>query len=651
MSDVTRLSENEDTLPKVLLRNAQVRPDKPAYREKDYGIWQTYTWAETAEEVKALSLGFKSLGLERGDKVAIIGDNRPHLYWVFLAVEALGGVAVPLFQDSAADDMKYVLEHAGVKYAVAENQEQVDKLFECREAVPSLSKIVYYFTRGMRHYSDPDLHSYADVQAMGRELASKQPGLYEEEIAKGSADDISLMAYTSGTTGNPKGVIHTHRNILVSCQQIIEVEGLGESEDTLNYLPMAWVGDHFYFAQGLVAGFRVNCPESGETVMGDLRELGPTYYFAPPVTFETMLTDVQIRMEDAGAVKRGLFNYFMGVAKKVGVDLLEGRPVGLVDRIKYFLGDILVYGPMKDNLGLTRVRKAYTGGAPMGPDTFNFYRSIGFNLKQLYGQTETCAYACIQRDGDVRSDTVGTPAPGCEIKISDDGEVLIKSPGMFVEYYKNEEATTEARQDGWYHTGDAGIWTDEKHLKIIDRAKDVGRLTNGDLFAPQFVENKLKFFQYVREVVSIGIGKDNVTAFINIDLGAVGNWAERNGLSYTSYTDLANRDEVYELIAGCVEQVNADLARDSELSSSQIKRFLLLHKELDADDGELTRTGKVRRRLVADRYQPLIDGLYGTDDVVTVETEFVLEDGRRNKLEATLKIRDAKTFEPVGKAA
>ncbi len=643
----------EDTFPKLLLKNARVRGDRVAYREKDFGIWQSWTWAEVLDEVRALTCGLAALGVERGDTVTIVGDNRPQLYWAFAAIQSLGAVPVPLYQDSGADEMQYVLEHGEVRFAVVEDQEQTDKLLSIMDRCPKLEAIVYEEPRGMRGYTQAFLHEFKAVQEEGRKLDAARPEFFLDEIAKGKGEDLAIIAYTSGTTGDPKGVMLSFDNLVESARLSVEFEHLTEKEEVLSYMPMAWIGDHFFsYAQALYAGFAVNCPESSATVMTDLNEIGPTYYFAPPAVFENILTNVMIRMEDAGWLKRKMFHYFIAVAGRVGIDILERRAVPVVERLRYWLGRYLVYEPLKNTLGFTRIRVAYTAGAPMGPEVFRFYRSLGFNLKQLYGQTECCAYCCIQPDGDVRPDTVGPPAPGCEIRIDEQtGEVLYKSPGTFIGYFKNPEATAQTKdEEGWVHTGDAGIRTDDGHLKIIDRAKDVGKLTDGTLFAPQYIENKLKFFPQIKEAVVHGNQRDRVTAFINIDLDAVGNWAERRGLSYTSYTDLAGREEVYELIRENVEAVNRDLARDSELSSSQIRRFLILHKELDADDGELTRTRKVRRRIIADRYEELIEALYSDRDQIVVEAQVTFEDGRQGVIKADLKISEAETFEPLRKA-
>ncbi|NKC12098.1 MAG: AMP-binding protein [Gammaproteobacteria bacterium] len=636
-----------DTFPKLLLRNAERFAHQPAFREKDLGIWQTWTWAETAQEVRAFSMGLKALGLERGDKVAVIGSNRPQLYWTFDAVEAMGAIPVPLYADGVAQEMKFVLHHAGVRFAICEDQEQIDKVLSIKDELPSLEIMIFEDSRGMRHYQQEFLHEYAATQARGREHDRANPELYLDEIAKASGDDIASIMYTSGTTGNPKGVMLRHRNIIESAAHLVQVDHMTDKEDILAYLPLAWVGDQIYsMGEGHVAGFTVNCPESSDTVLIDLRDIGPTAFFSPPAIFENFLTQIQIRMEDALMIKQKLYAYFIKVAQRCGVQVLEGGEVPFKDRLLYRLGEFLIYGPLKNNLGLSRVRLAYTGGAPLGEEVFNFYRSIGINLKQLYAQTESSAYCTVQRDGDVRLDTVGPAGPGVDIRI-EEGEIQVKSPGCFLGYYKNDEATRETlTQDGWIRTGDAGYLDDAGHLKVIDRAKDVGTMTDGTLFAPQFVENKLKFFPFVREAVAHGDSRDNVTMFVVIELEAVGNWAERKGLAYSNFMDLAGLDEVYGLVRECIEQVNQGLAQDSAMASAQVTRFLLLHKELDADDGELTRTRKVRRRLIAERYKALINALYSDADNVDIESEVVFEDGRKSTMRARLKIGEAKTFSP-----
>ncbi|HAU10972.1 MAG TPA: long-chain fatty acid--CoA ligase [Gammaproteobacteria bacterium] len=637
MTEVS-LVDNQ-TFPGLLLKHSQNSADSPAFREKYLGIWQTYSWRESAEQVRALACGFAVMGLKRGDTIAIIGDNRPQLYWVFLAAQSIGAVPVPMYQDGVAEELQYVLNHAGVRFAVVEDQEQTDKLFLIKDRCSQLEEIIYKDSRGMQDYNQPFVHNYTDVQERGRAYDEENPDFFQRELAVTGPDDVAGVFYTSGTTGNPKGVQLTFSNLLVSANRFSHQEALQDDERQINYAPMAWVGDHFFLALALSAGYSTNCPESRETLLTDLKEIGPTIFFGAPALWEGLLTTITIRMEDAGRFKRGLFRYFIDVAQRAGTDLLDRRPVGLADRLRYWLGEVFIYGPLKNNLGLSHTRLAITGGAPLGENTFSFYRSIGINLKQIYGQTECSAYATRHHNGDARQDTVGPPCEGVEIRIADSGEILVKSPGNFAGYFKNPEATRETlTEDGWLRTGDAGIMTDDGHLKVIDRANDVGALNDGTLFAPQYIENKLKFFPYIREAVALGNARNYVTVFINIDLEAMGNFAERIGLSYSGYTDLSQRDEVYDLIRQNVEEVNQDLTRDSNLASSQIRRFIVLHKELDADDGELTRTRKVRREFVGEKYRKLIDALYSDQQHVEVESEVTFEDGSKGSISADLKI-------------
>ncbi|MBC7857502.1 MAG: AMP-binding protein [Burkholderiaceae bacterium] len=641
------------TFPRRLLQHGIARPAKPAFREKHLGIWQTWSWAEVNDEVRALACGLAALGFQRGMNLAIIGDNRPRLYWAMLAAQCLGGVPVPLYQDAPAADMAYVLEDAEVTFAVVEDQEQVDKLLEIKALYPGIVHIAFDDERGMRHYNQPELVSFARLQEIGREYDRSHPGFFSASVDAGQGADSAVMLYTSGTTGKPKGVCQSHAALLSAGEGGVAFDHLTDAEDILSYLPMAWVGDClFSLAQTLVAGFTVNCPESGDTVLTDLREIGPTYYFAPPRVFENMLTNVMIRMEDASAIKRRMFHHFMAVAKRCGADILDGKPVSTSDRVSYALGQALVYGPLKNVLGLSRVRVAYTAGAAIGPDLFRFYRSIGVNLKQLYGSTETCAYVCLQPDGNIKFDSVGLPAPGVEVKLAANGEVMVKSKALMTGYYKRPDATAEVIDaNGYFHTGDAGVFDSEGHLKIIDRAADVGKLTSGAIFAPNYIENKLKFFTFIKEVVAFGDGRDQVCAFINIDIEAVGNWAERRGIAYAGYTDLAGHLTTYELIRDCIEQMNADLAQEPQMAATQVHRFLILHKELDPDDGELTRTRKVRRKFIAEKYGVLIEALYSGKTSQFIDIQVKFEDGRVGQSSADLKIWDSKTYPAIARAA
>jgi long-chain acyl-CoA synthetase len=628
------------------MRHAEERGARPAIREKDLGIWQTWTWREYADEVRALACALAAHGLRRGDHIALVGDNRPRIYAGICAAQCLGAIPVPLYQDAVATEMAFPIQNAEIAHAIVEDQEQVDKLLEILPNCPRLKHIFYDDPRGLRHYSNPVLASYESLLQAGKEALARDPAFVDAEIAKGSGGDTAAMFFTSGTTGVPKGVVLTHASLIDRSRTIAEWEGLTDRDVVLAFMPPAWIGQNiFSYAQPLVTGYCICCPESTATVTTDMREIGPTYYFAPPRVFEALLTQVSVRMEDAGALKRRMYHYFMGIARRVGARILEGKPVGLADRMLYNLGDFMVYAPLRNVLGMSRVRIAYTGGEAIGPDLFVFYRSLGINLKQLYGSTETSVFVCVQANGQVKSDTAGPPVPGVELKFTGERELLIRSPGLFKEYYKNPQATAEAKDaEGWFHTGDAGYIDADGHLKIIDRVKDVGKLAGGTLFAPKYLENKLKFFPYIKEAVCFGHQRPMVCAFVNIDMDAVGNWAERRGLPYSGYTDLACQDDVYDLVAQCVEQANADLAQDPELADSQIHRFLILHKELEADDEELTRTRKVRRRFIAEKYASLVEALYAGKRSVHVEAKVRYEDGRTGTYSADLKIRDVKTL-------
>jgi long-chain acyl-CoA synthetase len=647
----------QTTFPRLLLNHAAQRPLDPAMREKEYGIWQALSWADLAALVEHLACGLHQAGLRHGQHMVVVGANRPRLYATMLAVQSLGAIPIPLYQDAAALECIFPINDANVCFAFAEDQEQVDKLLEIREQCPQLAHVFFDDPRGLRNYDEPGLAAVDELVAAGKAFANLHPEFFKSEVDKIQPHDVGAMFFTSGTTGNPKGVVHTHNSLLNRAKAGGDFDKLTHAEEVLAYLPPAWIGQNiFSYSQWLSQGYVVNCPESAATVTIDLKEIGPTYYFAPPRVFEGLLTSVMIRMEDAGSLKRGMFNYFMGVAKRVGPRRMDGESLSLVDGLLYALGNAMVYGPLRNSLGMSRVRVAYTAGEAIGPDLFTFYRSIGINLKQLYGSTETAVFVCLQPDHEARADTVGVPCAGVEIKLADNGEILVKSPGLFKEYYKNPAATAEVlTADGWYHTSDAGFLDAHGHLKIIDRVKDVGRIkggaNDGAMFAPKYVENKLKFFPHIKEVVAYGDGREKVCVMVNIDFDAVGNWAERRNLPYAGYTDLAQKPEVYQLIKECVESVNADLSVDTLLAGSQVSRFLVLHKELDADDGELTRTNKVRRGFIADKYKALVDALYEGRTSQFIETVVKFEDGRTGSVSATLKIDDAKTFAPVKAAA
>ncbi len=644
------LDPSLDTVPKLLLHNAAALGGRPAIRHKDFGIWQTWTWRQVLEEIRAFSLGLAELGVKRGDKFAIIGNNRPRLYWAMCAGQALGAVPVPVYADAVAEEMAYVLAHAEVTLAVVEDQEQVDKIVALSERLPQLGRVVYDEERGLKDYDHARLIAFTDVQGLGRKkLAGDAECLrrWEAGIASGKGSDLSIILYTSGTTGRSKGVMLSYENTIVSARNANAFDHLERDEEVIAYLPLAWVGDYiFSYVQAYAAGYCVNCPETPDTVVEDRREIGSTYAFAPPRVYENLLTLTMVRMADAGALKRKLFDFFIAVARRWGGKILDREKVPPFARLLYGLGNLLVYGPLKNRYGLSRVRVAYTAGEAIGPEIFRFYRGLGINLKQLYGQTEASVYVTAQPDGEITAETVGKPSPDVEVKISDSGEVLFRSPGVFMGYYKDPDKTTEVRTaDGWVHTGDAGFFDQKSgQLRIIDRAKDVGRLKDGTLFAPKYIENKLKFYPNIREAVALGAGRDFVCVMINIDLTAVGSWAERNNVTYASYQELAANSLVYDMIGRHIDEVNRSLAEEEVMAGAQIRRFLLLPKELDADDGELTRTQKLRRGFIVDRYAVLVEALYSGATAADISTEITFEDGHKGVISAHLAIRDMRPY-------
>jgi long-chain acyl-CoA synthetase len=627
-----------DTLPKLLVAQAARWGDRrPAIREKRFGIWQAYSWRQYAERVASIAAGLASLGFGRGERLAVIGDNRPELYWAMVAAQGLGGAPVPIYQDSIAAEMHYVIDHSGSRIVLCEDQEQVDKLLEMRDKLPEVRWILYEDPKGMRHYDAPGLLGLAELEARGAEFAAAHPGHWERELARGRASDLAIVNYTSGTTGFPKGVMISHGALIATARSFLQVDPMDERDEIMAYLPMAWIGDSFFsLAVAFVAGCTVNCPEDASTVRQDFREIGPTMTFAPPRIWENLLSLAQVKLGDANWLQGVLARFFLPRGMRRARLELEGRPVPPGLRAWCALGRWLAFGPLRDQLGLRRVRAAITGGAALGPEMMQFFRGIGVNLKQLYGATECCAPATLHRNGQVKQETVGPPLPGVEIRLSEQGEVLIRCPGLFDGYYKSPEQTAAALQDGWLHTGDAGLFDPDGHLVIIDRVKDVAKLRDGTVFAPQYIENKLKFSIYVKEAVAVGNDRPHVAAMINIDQDVVGNWAERRGLPYTGYADLAQNPAVYELVRGEIRRANESLA-----PSQRVRRFVLLHKELDPDDAEITRTRKLRRGFINQRYAAIIAGLYEPGAAsVTVKATVTYEDGRVSEIERSVRIMD-----------
>lgn len=630
----TQHSELLDTLPKLLLRNAARKGHLVALREKEFGIWQTVTWTQFAQHVRDFALGLHVLGLRRGDKVAVVGDNRPEWLYAELATQALGGAAVGIYQDSAAEEVKYILQATDARIVVAEDQEQVDKLLDIWDDLRDVLRVIYYYPKGLRNYSEPFLAAFPAIEALGREYGTAHPHLFDQQVAAGQGSDIAVLSTTSGTTGKPKIAMLSHTNLISQGRGLLSVDPVSDEDEFVSFLPLAWVGEQMItVACGMQVGFKINFPESASTVQENIREIGPHMMFSPPRIWENMLSNVQVKMQDSTWLKRRMYDWAMRVGYEVADTRFAKRELTYGQKLRYLLARALVLEELKDHLGLRFLRRAYTGGAALGPDVFRFYHAMGVNLKQVYGQTESSGLSVIHRDGDIKYQTVGTPLPGTEVHTAESGEILVRSPAIFCGYYNNPEATAEVLTDGWLYSGDAGYFDDEGHLVVIDRAKDVMTLHDGTKFSPQFIENKLKFSPYVKEAVVFGGDWPFVTAMINIDFGNVGKWAETHQISYTTYTDLAQKPQVYALVRKDVERTNADLP-----AAARIKRFLLLHKELDADDAELTRTRKVRRRYIAERYDEIVNALYGSKDALEIQTTITYQDGRTASIATRLHI-------------
>jgi long-chain acyl-CoA synthetase len=633
----------DDTFPKLLVRNARTMADRVALREKEFGIWQSYTWREYHDAVRDLSLGLVALGLGRGDKVAIIGDNRPE--WVFaeIAAQAAGAASIGIYQDSNLSEVAFVIDHCDASVVVAEDQEQVDKILEMLDKLPKVRHVLYADPRGLRKYQHPKLLPFDAVQEKGRALAAERPGLWEENVRAGSAEDLAIICYTSGTTGFPKGAMLSFRNLLGMALSLHEVDPKRPEDEFVSFLPLAWIGEQMMsLSTALAIGFTVNFPEEPETVTEDVREIGPHVLFAPPRYWEALTSSVQVKIMDTTPFKRLVYERCMPIGKRVADLRFEKKPVPLGLRILYRLAHAALFRALKDRLGFTHLRSASTGGAALGPDVFRFFHAMGVPLRQIYGQTEISGISCIHRPDDIQFHTVGKPIPGTEVRISEQGEILSRSAAVFQGYYKNDEATRTTLEGGWLHSGDAGYLAEDGHLVVIDRLKDVMRLADGTQFSPQFVENRLKFSPYVKEAVVVGTDRPYLTAMLCIDMGVVGKWAERNRLSYTTYTDLSAKPEVYDLVQREVDEVNRTLP-----GAARIRKFVLLYKELDADDEELTRTRKVRRSFVEDRYKEVIAALYGEAPEVAIDTTIKFQDGKTSRIRTTLLVRRL----DLGKAA
>jgi len=625
------------TIPKLFLESAKKYGDKKvAMREKEFGIWVPITWKEYYENVKRISLGMVSLGLERGDKVAMIGDNRPEALWAEMAAMCAGGVGVWLFQESLIDEVQYIIDHADAKLMVGEGQEEVDKCLMIKDKCPKMKKMIWDDPKGMRGYDDPILISIKEVMRIGEEIDKKEPGLFEDMILKGKGDDICLLFYTSGTSALPKGALLTHYNMLTMGLNLMRVDPYFETDDFVSYLPFAWIGEQMMsISCGLQAGFTLNFPEEPETAQENIREIGPHVMFAPPRVYEQMVRNVQVKYLDASWSKRRAHELAMKIGYYVAELEFTKKPVPLYWKALNYLAYLGVHKKLKDHLGLSRIRDTYTGGAAMGPDHFRFFHAIGVNLKQIYGQTEIAGISVLHRDGDIKFDTVGVPIPETEVKITPEGEIISKSPSVFQGYHKMPEETEKTLRDGWLHSGDTGFIDADGHLVVFDRTKDVMTLGDGKKFAPQYLETRLKFSPYIKDVWAIGDIKPYVTAVICIDYGVVGNWAEARNIAYTSYPELSQMPEVYELVRKEIVKMNKDLP-----PVAKIKKFINLYKEFDADDDELTRTRKLRRAFVEDRYKDIVNGLYSDTDSVHMDTTINYEDGRVTHIKTDLKVME-----------
>jgi len=626
-----------DTFPKLLIEKAnRYGSKKIALREKDLGIWQSFTWQDYLEKVKYFSLGMISLGFEPGDKISVIGDNKPEWIIAELAAQCAGGLGTGIYQDSILKEVAYIINHSETKFVIAEDQEQVDKILDMQEELPNVKKVIYYDPKGMRKYDSDLLAYFPDVMEMGREYEKSHPGQFEKNVENTKSEDVAWICTTSGTTGFPKLAMLTHKNLISMATNLGKFDPKYDSDEFVSFLPLPWVGEQMMaVASGLLFGLTVNFPESIESAQADLREIGPHIMFSPPRVWENMCSSVQVKVMDASFLKRFVFNTCVPIGRKWSEYKFEKKTPPFYFKILYYLAYLAVFKALKDRLGFSNIRSATTGGAALGPDTFKFFHALGISLKQIYGQTEISGISCVHKNNDINPDTMGEPIPETEVKISESGEILSKSPAVFLGYYKQPEETAKTVIDGWLHSGDAGYLTPDGHIVVIDRIKDVMSLIDGVKFSPQFIENKLKFSPYIKEAVTIGHNRDFIIGMICIDFGIVGNWAEKNRINYTTYTDLSSKTEILDLIQKEVEKVNKGLPENAK-----VKRFVLLYKELDPDDDELTRTRKVRRHFVEEKYKEIIEGMYEGKDSIKIEAIIKFQDGKTSTIRTVMAVRN-----------
>lgn len=629
------------TLPQYFLQKVeQYGDEKIALRQKELGIWQEYTWQDSYENVRDFALGLLTLGMQRGDKVSTIGDNDRQYLWGYLALQAIGAAQVGIYTDAIPEEVAYIVAHSDSTLVLAKDQEQCDKMLEIRDQITAVKNVIYWDEKGLWHYDDPWLIPFAEVQALGRELAAKEPTRFETEVWLGCDEDLAVLCYTSGTTGLPKGAMLSHDNLMKNAAMFQEADPRSDSDNHVSLLPLGWIGEHALgIAPHVYTGVIINFPEEPETVRENVREIAPENILYNSRLWESLVGMVQVKINETTWLNRHLYQWFLPVGYKMADRKLSHESEGLGLRLAYALGDLAVFGPLRNQMGMSHIRTAYTSGAALSPDVIRFFHALGVNLKQVYGSTEVTGGLTLHRDGDIKFASVGKPAPGADVKIAESGEILMTGPSVFQGYYKNPEATAAALtidEDGrrWFHTGDAGYVDDDGHLIYLDRVKDMITLANGEIFSPQFVEGRLKFSPYIRDVMAVGDEtRPFAAALIVMDFGNVGNWAERRGLGYTTFIDLSQKDEVYELVRAAVADVNESLP-----VNGRVRRFVLMYKEFDADEAEMTRSRKLRRNVLYDKYADIIEAMYGDSGVVNVKATVRYQDGREGTIETSVKV-------------